>query len=105
MRIAALALLPLAACLPDTGPPAPELISTIAGPRGVIASREGPYVTTDDGLYAVPLDRRSPTVIAPGKAFRRLATNALDGATLASIAVSNGSIFVRTNSHLYRIGS
>jgi outer membrane protein assembly factor BamB len=45
------------------------------------------------------------TVVAPEKAFRSLATNALDGATLASMAVSNGSIFVRTNSHLYRIGS
>jgi outer membrane protein assembly factor BamB len=44
------------------------------------------------------------TVIAPGKEFRRLATNTLDGATLASIAVSNGSFFIRSDSHLYRIG-
>ena len=43
------------------------------------------------------------TVIAPGKAFRRLATASLDGATLASIAVSDGSIFIRTDTHLYRI--
>ena len=43
------------------------------------------------------------TVIAPGKEFRRLATSALDGATLASMAVSSGSIFIRTHSHLYRI--
>ena len=43
------------------------------------------------------------TVIAPGKAFRKLASNALDGATLASIAVSGGSIFIRSHSHLYRI--
>jgi hypothetical protein len=28
----------------------------------------------------------------------------LDGATLASLAVSNGSIFIRTDTHLYRIG-
>ena len=34
----------------------------------------------------------------------RLATNQLDGATLASMAVSGGSIFIRSNSHLYRIG-
>ena len=45
------------------------------------------------------------TVIAPGKEFRRLATNQLDGATLASMAVSGGSIFLRTASHLYRIGA
>jgi outer membrane protein assembly factor BamB len=43
------------------------------------------------------------TVIAPGKEFRRLATNTLDGATLASIAVSGGSLFIRSHSHLYRI--
>ena len=43
------------------------------------------------------------TVIAPGKEFRRLATNQLDGGLLASMAVSNGSFFLRTDSHLYRI--
>src|SRR3989442_14026258 len=43
------------------------------------------------------------TVIAPGKEFRRLATNPLEGATLASIAVSNGSLFIRSDNHLYRI--
>jgi outer membrane protein assembly factor BamB len=44
------------------------------------------------------------TVVAPGTEFRRLATNALDGSTLASMAVSDGSFFVRSDSHLYRIG-
>jgi hypothetical protein len=44
------------------------------------------------------------TVIAPGKEFRKLATNLLDGSTLASMAVSAGSIFIRSDSHLYRIG-
>jgi outer membrane protein assembly factor BamB len=44
------------------------------------------------------------TVIAPGKTFQRLATNQLDGAALASIAVFNKSIFLRTASHLYRLG-
>ena len=37
------------------------------------------------------------TVIAPGKEFRKLATNQLDGATLASMAVSGGSIFIRSD--------
>jgi outer membrane protein assembly factor BamB len=44
------------------------------------------------------------TVIAPGKVFRKLATNTLDGAILASMGVANGAIFIRTDSHLYRIG-
>jgi outer membrane protein assembly factor BamB len=45
------------------------------------------------------------TVILPGKEFRMLATSRLDGATLASMAVSAGSIFIRTDTHLYRIGT
>jgi outer membrane protein assembly factor BamB len=45
------------------------------------------------------------TVILPGKEFRTLATNHVDGATLASMAVSAGSIFIRTDTHLYRIGT
>ena len=43
------------------------------------------------------------TVIAPGTTFRKLATSELDGATLASMAVSRGSIFIRSLGHLYRI--
>jgi outer membrane protein assembly factor BamB len=43
------------------------------------------------------------TVIAPGSEFRRLATNALDGATLASLAVSGQAFFIRSSTHLYRI--
>jgi outer membrane protein assembly factor BamB len=45
------------------------------------------------------------TVIAPGRQFRKLATNTLDGATLASMAVSDRSIFIRTDTALYRIGA
>ena len=45
------------------------------------------------------------TVIAPGKMFNRLAVNRLDGATLASMAMSDGAIYVRSDSHLYRISS
>ena len=45
------------------------------------------------------------TVIAPGKMFNRLAVNRLDGSTLASMAMSGGAIYVRSDSHLYRISS
>jgi outer membrane protein assembly factor BamB len=44
------------------------------------------------------------TVIAPGKIFQKLATNTLDGAALASMAVFSRSMFVRTQGHLYRLG-
>jgi outer membrane protein assembly factor BamB len=45
------------------------------------------------------------TVIAPGKEFKKLAENVLDGTTFASIGVSQGSLFIRSDSHLYRIAS
>jgi len=45
------------------------------------------------------------TVIAPATTFRRLATNVLDGDTLASMAVSAGSIFIRSSRDLYRIAA
>ena len=44
------------------------------------------------------------TVIAPGRTFQRLATNRLDDAALASMAVFDRSIFIRTQSSLYRLG-
>jgi outer membrane protein assembly factor BamB len=43
------------------------------------------------------------TVIAPGREFRRLAVNTLDGMTFASIAVSERSLVIRSDSSLYRI--
>jgi outer membrane protein assembly factor BamB len=45
------------------------------------------------------------TVIAPGKTFNRLAVNRIDGGMLASMAVTSGAIYVRSDSHLYRISS
>lgn len=43
------------------------------------------------------------TVVAPGGEFRALATNELDGLTYASMAVSAGSFFIRTDKYLYRV--
>jgi len=56
-----------------------------------------------DGRIYFLAEQGVTTVIAPGREFRRLATNPLDGGLLASMAVSNGSFFLRTDSHLYRI--
>jgi outer membrane protein assembly factor BamB len=61
-------------------------------------------VFADGRLYFLS-EEGIATVIAPGTAFRKLAVNELDGATLASMAVANGSIFIRSLTHLYRIGS
>jgi len=54
------------------------------------------YFLDEDGLT---------TVIAADSHFKQLATNQLDGRTLASIAISDSAIFLRTDSHLYRIES
>ena len=43
------------------------------------------------------------SVIAPGKEFRKLATNRVDGWTFASMAVSDGAVYLRSDSSLYRI--
>jgi hypothetical protein len=45
------------------------------------------------------------TVFAPGRTFQRLGENHLDGSSLASIAVSDRSFFIRTDTHLYRIAA
>lgn len=60
-------------------------------------------VFADNRIYFLS-EEGVATVIAPGKEFRRLAVNTLDGTTFASIAVSQGTLFIRSDSHLYRIG-
>lgn len=57
-----------------------------------------------DGRVYFQSEEGVTTVIAPGAEFRVLARNQLAGAMLASMAVSAGSIVIRTDSHLYRIG-
>jgi outer membrane protein assembly factor BamB len=52
------------------------------------------YLTNEEGLT---------TVIEPGKEYRELAANQIDGDTLASLAVSGKALFLRSATHLYRI--
>jgi outer membrane protein assembly factor BamB len=61
-------------------------------------------VLADGRIYFLNEDGVA-TVIAAGKEFRKLATSRLEGETLASMAVSAGSIFIRTDSELYRIAA
>ncbi len=44
------------------------------------------------------------TVFAPGREYRELAVNRLDGELWASPAVSGNALLLRTKTHLYRIG-
>jgi outer membrane protein assembly factor BamB len=52
------------------------------------------YLLDEDGTM---------TVIAPGKTYQVLATNKLEGRTLATPAMVDETIFLRTDTHLYRI--
>ena len=67
---------------------------------------EGSYsaspVLADGRIYFLNEDGLT-TVIATGAEFVKLATSQVDGATLASMAVSHGSLFLRSMTHLYRI--
>jgi outer membrane protein assembly factor BamB len=56
-----------------------------------------------DGRIYIQSEEGITTVIAPGRQFQRLATNRLDGAMLASMAISQGAFFIRTDTSLYRI--
>ena len=59
-------------------------------------------ILADGRIYLLDEDGTT-TVVKPGHKFEKLATNRVDGRTLASLAVADGAIFLRTDSHLYRI--
>lgn len=59
-------------------------------------------VFIDGHVYFLSEDGET-TVITTGKEFRKVAGNKLDGRFLASISVSGGALFLRSDSHLYRI--
>ena len=57
-----------------------------------------------DGRIYFQSEEGKTTVVAPGTEFQSLATNQLEGSTLASMSVASGSFFLRSSTHLYRIG-
>jgi outer membrane protein assembly factor BamB len=59
-------------------------------------------IYADGRIYFLSEDGDS-AVIEPGTTFKRLASNHVDGPTLASMAVAGSSIFIRSQSHLYRL--
>lgn len=61
-------------------------------------------IYADGKIYFLSEEGES-VVIAPGRKLQHLATNQLDGPTLASMAVSGGSLFIRSQTHLYRISN
>jgi outer membrane protein assembly factor BamB len=61
-------------------------------------------IYADGRIYFLSEEGES-VVILPGKQFKAVAQNQLDGQTLASMAVSGGSIFIRSLTHLYRLSN
>jgi outer membrane protein assembly factor BamB len=61
----------------------------------LIASSDAVYFTNSDGLT---------TVVSCETAFRRLAVNDVGEPTTASMAAADGDLYLRTASHVYRIG-
>jgi outer membrane protein assembly factor BamB len=59
-------------------------------------------IHADGRIYFLSEDGES-VVIEPAKQFNKLATNRLDGRTLASMAVSGEAIFIRSATHVYRL--
>jgi outer membrane protein assembly factor BamB len=57
-----------------------------------------------DGKIYLQNETGTGVVLKPGKTFEKLAENALGEKTLASYAVTDGALFIRTEKHLYRIG-
>lgn len=58
-----------------------------------------------DGRIYFLSEEGETIVIAPGRQLKHLATNQIDGPTLASMAVSHSSLFIRSATHLYRISN
>jgi hypothetical protein len=61
-------------------------------------------VAADNRIYIASAEG-VVTVIDAGAKLNVLATNKLDGAILATPALAAGSIYVRTESHLYAFGN
>ena len=58
-----------------------------------------------DGRIYLQNEEGVGVVLARGKTFHELARNSLGERTLASCAVTDGALFIRTEAHLYRIGN
>jgi len=58
-----------------------------------------------DGRIYFQSEEGVTTVIGAGPTFERLASNTLDEPTLASMAVSNGALYLRGERHLYKVAA
>ena len=85
----------IASCI-DAKTGEPHWRSRLTGPHSAspLYAEGHIYFQSEEGLT---------TVIKPGKTFTKVAENQLDGRTFASIATVGKTMFLRTETHLYRI--
>lgn len=61
-------------------------------------------VFADGHIYFADQDGKT-FVIEKGRSFKSVAVNKLASGCMASLAVTDGTLFIRTKTHLYRVGS
>jgi outer membrane protein assembly factor BamB len=77
----------------------------IYGPERLKPGTYSASPTLADGRLYITSEEGMASVFAAGPKFQILAENAMDEYTLSSIAVSQGQLFLRTEKHLYAIGT
>ncbi len=79
---------------------------TVWGPERLEADNYSASPTLADGkIYVTSENAGVTSVFTAGPTFELLAKNRTDQYTLSSIAVSEGQLFLRTDRHLYAIGT
>jgi outer membrane protein assembly factor BamB len=56
-----------------------------------------------NGRIYVFSEEGKATILAPGREFKKLAENKLDGGFMSSPAVTDNALILRTKTHLYRV--
>ena len=70
-----------------------------------LGGKYGASLLYADSRIYVSSKQGKTTVIEPGRTFRKLAVNELNGGFYASSAVAGESLLLRTKTHLYRVQS
>ena len=77
---------------------------TIYGPQRITPGTYSSSPVLADGKIYVTNEDGTTTVYSAGPEFRILAENMMDEYTLSSVAISDGQLFLRTDSFLYAVG-
>ncbi len=79
--------------------------AAVYGPERLKPGTYSASPTLADGRLYVTSEEGIASVFAAGPKFQLLAENPIEEYTLSSIAVSRGQLFLRTDKHLYAIGT